>query len=79
MSDRYEADRPAAPRWRTPRVPTDIVTGRSVEEIAQLYRAEGFEIQVVDLDVNPIADAMFNTNRIRLVIRDGLVVRATQG
>ena len=64
---------------RAPRVPVDTVSGRPVEEAAQIYRAEGFEVQVIDLDVNPIADAMFNTNRIRLVIRDGLVVQATQG
>ena len=70
----------AAPRrWRTPRVSTDTVAGRRVDDVAQLYRADGFEVQVVDLDTNPIVDAVFNAGRVRLATRNGLVVQASQG
>jgi hypothetical protein len=77
-----EPDKPDAAepqRWRTPHVSTDTVTGRPADDVAQLYRADGFEVQVVDLDTNPIVDAMFNAGRIRLAIRNGLVVQASQG
>jgi hypothetical protein len=77
-----ESDKPDAAtprRWRTPQVPTDIVSGRPVDDVAQLYRADGFEVQVVDLDTNPIVDAVFNAGRIRLAARNGRVVQASQG
>lgn len=64
---------------RTPHLPTADVAGRPAAEVAGLYRAEGFEVQVVDLDRNPVVDAVFITNRIRLAVRDGIVVRASQG
>jgi hypothetical protein len=70
----------AAPgRWRTPHVSTHTVAGRQADDVAQLYRADGFDVQVVDLDINPVVDAMFNAGRIRLAIRKGLVVEASQG
>jgi hypothetical protein len=41
----------------TPQVWTDTVSGRPAADIARLYRADGFEVQVVDLDVNPPGSA----------------------
>jgi hypothetical protein len=55
------------------------VSGRPADDVAHLYRADGFEVQIVDLDINPIVDAVFNAGRIRLATRNGLVVQASQG
>jgi hypothetical protein len=79
MSEHDQPDSASPQRRRTPRVPTDAVSGRSVDDVAQLYHADGFEVQVVDLDVNPVVDAVFNAGRIRLATRNGLVVHASQG
>jgi len=45
----------------------------------QLYRGDGFEVQVVDLDTNAIVDAELNAGRIRIATRNGFVVQASQG
>lgn len=55
------------------------MTGRPADDVAELYRADGFEVHVVDLDTNPIVDAVFNAGRIRLATRNGLDVQASQG
>jgi hypothetical protein len=78
-SEREQPDEATPRRWRTPQVPTHTVSCRPAADIAQLYRADGFKVQVVDLDTNPVVDAMFNAGRIRLATRDGLVVQASQG
>ena len=62
-----------------PHVPTDDVAGRPAADVAQLYRADGFEVQVVDLDTDAVVDAMLDMNRIRLDTRNGLVVHASWG
>jgi hypothetical protein len=79
MPEHEQPDAGAPRRWRTPQVSTDTVSGRPAADVAQLYRADGFEVQVVDLDTNPIVDAVFNAGRIRLATRNGLVVQASQG
>ena len=58
---------------------TDTVPGRPADDVAQLYRADGFEVQVVDLDTNAIVDAELNAGRIRIATRNGFVVQASQG
>jgi hypothetical protein len=79
MSEREQPDGTTPRRWRAPQVSTDTVSGRPAADVARLYRADGFEVQVVDLDTNPVVDAVFNAGRIRLATRDGLVVQASQG
>jgi hypothetical protein len=79
MSESDQPDVATPRRWRTPEVPTDTVSGRPAADVARLYRADGFEVQVVDLDVNPVVDAVFNAGRIRLATRNGVVVHAAQG
>jgi hypothetical protein len=41
----------------TPQVSTNTVSGRPAADVAQLYGAGGFEVQVVDLDVTPPGSA----------------------
>jgi hypothetical protein len=60
-------------------VSTDTVPGRPADDVAQLYRGDGFEVQVVDLDTNAIVDAELNAGRIRIATRNGVVVQASQG
>ena len=58
---------------------TDTVPGRPAADVAQLYRADGFEVQVVDLDTNAIVDAELNAGRICVATRNGFVVQVSQG
>jgi hypothetical protein len=46
-------------------VSTDTVSGRPADDVAQLYRADGFQVQVVALDTNAIVDAELNADRLR--------------
>lgn len=64
-------------QMRRPSVPVDQVVGRPVGEVAELYRAEGFEVRVVDLDVNSVTASDLRSNRIFIVVRDGRVVEGT--
>ncbi|MDT0353562.1 hypothetical protein [Pseudonocardia charpentierae] len=55
---------------------TDTMSGRPADDVAQLDRADGFEVQVVALDTDAIVDAELNADRIRIATRNGFVVQA---
>ena len=67
------------PPMRKPRVPIAEVIGRPADEILDLYRADGFQVQAFDLDTDAVMTADVQFNRIRLFVRNGRVVRASQG
>jgi hypothetical protein len=67
------------PPMRKPRVPIADVIGRPTDDVLDLYRADGFQVQAIDLDTNPVMTADLRFGRIRLFVRDGRVVRASQG
>jgi len=67
------------PDARQPRTPVGDVAGRPTDEVAELYRADGFRVQVVEIDDDPVLTMDLRADRIRVFVRDGQVVRATQG
>ena len=79
MPDHEQLDAANPRRWRTSHVSTDTLPGRPADDVAQLHRADGFEVQIVDLDVSPDVDAAFQGGRVRLATRNGLVIQAFQG
>jgi hypothetical protein len=79
VSNHDEADSVTPRRWRTPQVPTDSVSGRATDEVAQLYRAEDFDVDVRNLDGDTRVTLELDPERSRLCTRDGLVVQVTRG
>lgn len=67
------------PDARQPQTPVADVPGRPTDEVAELYRADGFRVQVVEIDDDPVLTMDLRADRIRVFVRDGQVVRATQG
>ncbi len=67
------------PPMRKPRLPIAEVIGRPADEILDLYRADGFQVEALDLDNPSPMTADLRFNRIRLFVRNGRVVEASQG
>lgn len=57
---------------------TDVI-GCDAEEAAELYRADGFIVELLDLDFSTVMTMEYRHNRIRLLTRDDRVVRAHHG
>lgn len=64
--------------WPVPTLAPDDAAGRPAEEVAELYRGEGFEVEVHDLGGPYALHADLRPHRIRLLVADGRVVDATQ-
>jgi hypothetical protein len=47
--------------------------------VAGRYRAEGFTVQIIDPDIHGGIETDLRTDRIRLLIHDGVIVDASQG
>lgn len=69
--------RPAS--WPEPHPSTSDVVGRPTDEATKLYRADGFRVEVIDLDNERGVTLDLRSDRIRLWVRDGRVVSAHQG
>ncbi|WP_232666792.1 hypothetical protein [Pseudonocardia sp. TRM90224] len=65
--------------WPRPSVPITDQIGRDVGAVAELYRREGFQVQVLDPDRHGGATADLRPNRIRFLVHDGRIVDAAQG
>jgi hypothetical protein len=55
------------------------VVGRDEGETAEMYRSEGFEVEIVRAGGWEEVTHDLRLHRVRLCTRDGLVERATQG
>jgi hypothetical protein len=64
--------------WPVPTLAPDEAAGRATKEIAELYRREGFEVEIYHLGDPYILNADLRSRRIRLLVHDGRVVDATQ-
>ena len=64
--------------WPVPTLAPDDAAGRPVEEVAEPYRDEGFEVEVHDLGGPYALHSDLHPHRIRLLVADGRVVDATQ-
>jgi hypothetical protein len=65
--------------WPVPTVRPETTIGQPVPGVADRYRAEGFTVEIVDPDVHGGVDLDLRTDRIRLLVHDGVVVDAAQG
>jgi hypothetical protein len=57
----------------------DELVGRSADEAAQRLQAEGFFVQLVNLDRSGRVTADLGVNRVRVFTRGGLIESAHQG
>lgn len=64
--------------WPVPTLPPDQAAGRPAEEVAEVYRGEGFEVEVHHLEGPYMLHSDLRPHRIRLLVADGRVVDATQ-
>lgn len=74
-----DEQRPSPRHAPEPTVAPRDVAGRGAEETADLYRADGFHVQVLDVATSRYMTLEYRPDRIRLLVRDGLVVRALRG
>ncbi|GAA1839847.1 hypothetical protein GCM10009836_18810 [Pseudonocardia ailaonensis] len=65
--------------WPVPTLAPDDAAGRATEEVAELYRSEGFEVEFHHLGDPYGLESSLDPNRIRLLVHDGHVVDATRG
>ena len=61
-----------------PTLAPDQAAGRPTEEVAELYRREGFEVEIYHLGDPFLLNCDLRPHRIRLLVHDGHVVDATQ-
>jgi hypothetical protein len=57
---------------------TDLI-GRAVADAQQRCEADGFDVQVLDLEKHPALTLEFRPNRVRLMTRHGKVEEVLQG
>lgn len=65
--------------WPVPSVPTAEAVGQPAGDLAARYRDEGFTVVVVRYGEPAFFHLNWSRNRIRLLVRDGIVVDARQG
>jgi hypothetical protein len=59
-------------------VALETTIGQPVAGVADRYLAEGFEVEIVDPDIQGAMTADLRPNRIRLLVHDGVIVDASQ-
>ena len=64
--------------WPVPTLAPDDARGRPIDEVAEIYRGEGFEVEVHHLGDPYLLHSDLRPHRIRLLVTDGRVVDATQ-
>lgn len=64
--------------WPVPSLDPDDATGRPFEEVAALYRSEGFEVAIHHLEDPFGIETKLDPHRIHLLVHDGRVHDATQ-
>jgi hypothetical protein len=64
--------------WPVPTLAPDQAAGRPTEEVVELYRSEGFEIEIYYLGDPFLLNRDLRPHRIRLLVHEGRVVDATQ-
>lgn len=74
MSDPDPLDRST---WPKPRLPFHGAAGRDAEEVARLYRDDGFLVVLADVGAAVTRD--LRPHRVRLFVRQGRVMEAAQG
>lgn len=92
MTDRRSRDEPetgavrlpCGPRdvldgWRRPILPVAEVIGMPSDEVAAVYGDEGFAIETYPYGYRGAFHENLDPRRIRLLVRNGVVVDATQG
>ncbi|MCW2721607.1 hypothetical protein [Pseudonocardia sp.] len=65
--------------WPVPSLAPDHAAGRVTDEVAELYRGEGFEVEIYHLGDPYMLHSDQRPGRIRLLVHDGHVVDAGQG
>ncbi len=64
--------------WPVPTLAPDQAAGRPTQEVAGVYRSEGFEVEIYHLGDPFLLNSDLRPHRIRLLVHDGHVVDATQ-
>lgn len=64
--------------WPVPTPAPDQAAGRPTEEVAEMYRSEGFEVEIYHLGDPFLLNSDLRPHRIRLLVHEGHVVDATQ-
>jgi hypothetical protein len=64
--------------WPVPTLAPDQAAGRPPDDVAELYRSEGFEVEIYHLGDPFMLNSDLRPGRIRLLVHDGHVVDATQ-
>ena len=65
--------------WPVPTVAPKSTIGQPVAGVADRYRDEGFQVEIVDPDLHAGITADLRPNRIRLLVHDDVIVDASQG
>lgn len=65
--------------WPVPTLAPDQAAGRPTGDVVELYRSEGFEVEIHHLGDPFMLDSDLQPHRIRLLVHDGHVTDATQG
>ena len=65
--------------WPVPTIAPKSTIGQPVAGVADRYRAEGFEVGIIDPDLHGGVTLDLRPNRIRLLVHDGVIVDASQG
>ncbi|GAY13084.1 hypothetical protein [Pseudonocardia sp. N23] len=64
--------------WPVPTLDPDDAAGRPAEEVATLYRSEGFDVVIVHLEDPFGLETKLDPRRITLLVHDGRIVDAAQ-
>lgn len=64
--------------WPVPTPAPDQAVNRPTEEVAGLYRSEGFEVEIYHLGDPFLLNSDLRPRRIRLLVHEGHVIDATQ-